>query len=629
MSFTEMMQQAISIRTSTDANLRVDFDARPKFQQASMFANQEVLAARDLPLEKRVGECTSLKLEGNEEMRNGCPDKACQLYEQALAMFWYLKNHNINWKTSGIKDEDIEEVNFCLGRGSEKSTEEIRDLNVALLLNIARAYSAQNDHTTSARACSAALTLNPCSAKALYLRGKALVSPASAGAFETDAAIRDVSRAAKLAPSDCLIKAFMAKLKTEKANQKETDRATFAGMFGRGNICDPGGEAEASRLHAPTHGNVSAGGDALRGKPDRAAGKHDLSMEYGQADAGNATRSAGAGEPLETRRHVEERVEYFKDMARKCDEEGLEEEAEQYRERFAAIEKLLSEHDRQQQERAAGHERAHVEMDWRNPSKAMLKRAREEEYDLSNPAVVSFLVKMQEMHRRKLTTQQGPDDDDDQENWSLDVWEGAILCMSRAEVTSFLTDELGIDPRPPDTPLGTLRLLAASRVLGRPSLGQGTSSPGRQKPAGNEKGSKRTRADWRISATVTLLLFLSKAYQMGLFKWLMAGDGGGVATQGTRESSPPAASSRDLFGEGAGGIGRGAGRDMRSGPLPSLIDGEGAEVGIAAVAVAAEDFGDNLAAKTLASATRTTSWTSTEDQYSGGCDVTGGTCRAE
>ncbi|CAM9821464.1 unnamed protein product, partial [Ectocarpus sp. 8 AP-2014] len=113
-------------------------------------------------------------------------------------------------------------------------------LNVALLLNIARAYSAQNDYTTSARACSAALTLNPCSAKALYLRGKALVAPASAGAFETDAAIRDVSRAAKLAPSDSLIKVFMAKLKTERAKQKETDRATFAGMFGRGNVCDPG-----------------------------------------------------------------------------------------------------------------------------------------------------------------------------------------------------------------------------------------------------------------------------------------------------------------------------------------------------------------------------------------------------
>lgn len=109
----------------------------------------------------------------------------------------------------------------------------------------------------------------------------------------------------------------------------------------------------------------------------------------------------------------------------------------------------------------------------------------------------------------------------------------------------------------------------------------------------------------------------------------MAGDGDGIATLGAHESSPPAANSRDLFGEGPGRVGRGAGGDMRSGPLPSLLDGEGAEVGNAAVAVAAEDFGDSLAAKTLASATRTSSWSSTEDQYSRGYDVTGGTCRAE
>lgn len=65
-----------------------------------------------------------------------------------------------------------------------------RDLKVALLLNIARAYSAQSDFATSAKACSASLSVNPSSAKALYLRGKALVAPASAGAFETEEAIK-------------------------------------------------------------------------------------------------------------------------------------------------------------------------------------------------------------------------------------------------------------------------------------------------------------------------------------------------------------------------------------------------------------------------------------------------------
>ena len=62
---------------------------------------------------------------------------------------------------------------------------------MALLLNIARAYSAaQSDYATSVKACGAALATNPSCAKALYLRGKALVTPASAGAFETEEALR-------------------------------------------------------------------------------------------------------------------------------------------------------------------------------------------------------------------------------------------------------------------------------------------------------------------------------------------------------------------------------------------------------------------------------------------------------
>lgn len=50
---------------------------------------------------------------------------------------------------------------------------------------------------------------------------------------------RDVSRAADLAPGDNVIRAFLAKLRAEKARQKEADRVTFAGMFDRGKVCDP------------------------------------------------------------------------------------------------------------------------------------------------------------------------------------------------------------------------------------------------------------------------------------------------------------------------------------------------------------------------------------------------------
>ncbi|CAM9943480.1 unnamed protein product [Discosporangium mesarthrocarpum] len=82
MSFTDMMQEAIKIRTETDAKLRVDFDARPKFQQSSLFAIDEVLEARKLPLDKRLAFSSQLKNKGNSQLRAGDVSEACHTYEQ-------------------------------------------------------------------------------------------------------------------------------------------------------------------------------------------------------------------------------------------------------------------------------------------------------------------------------------------------------------------------------------------------------------------------------------------------------------------------------------------------------------------------------------------------------------------
>lgn len=53
-------------------------------------------------------------------------DATQHVHIQALAMFWYLDNHNDIWKTSGIKDEDITEVNFCPACGVEALEDEAR-----------------------------------------------------------------------------------------------------------------------------------------------------------------------------------------------------------------------------------------------------------------------------------------------------------------------------------------------------------------------------------------------------------------------------------------------------------------------------------------------------------------------
>eukprot|EP00904_Undaria_pinnatifida_P008087 jgi/Undpi1/4408/HiC_scaffold_17.g07763.m1 len=452
MSFNDMMQEAIKIRTNTDATLRADFDARPTFQQNSMFATKEVCEARELPLEERVAKCTAMKLEGNNQIRSGQFAEACHTYEQALAIFWYLHNENEGWKNSGIKDEDIKEVNFSPANSPEES-EKIRDLKVALLLNIARACSARNDHTSSRKACSAALTINPKSAKALFWRGKGLVSPASAGAFETEEAIRDVSRAAELAPSDGVIRAFLLKLKAEKAEQRKTDRATYAGLFRRGSVCAVGEEVPARPNHPPPSHDENAGKRLpVRGKANGGEGVRIVEAPVGGDSAGGRCTRVRAN-VMETRQDVENRVAFLERLAEECDAEDREEEAAGYRERVAAVLEALAKHDEEQKRapgdgthRAAGGLRAHG-VDWRNPSEAMRKKAQDDELDLANPAVMSFLLKMQEVHRKKeemrrnKTGHTGQEDSEKHDGSSTDA-------ELENEVTIFLWDTAVAAARP-------------------------------------------------------------------------------------------------------------------------------------------------------------------------------------
>ncbi|CAM9672019.1 unnamed protein product, partial [Hapterophycus canaliculatus] len=352
-----------------------------------------------------------------------------------------------------------------------------RDLEVALLLNIARAYSARSDYATSTKACSAALAVNPSSAKGLYLRGKALIAPASAGAFEVEEAMRDVSRAGELAPGDTLIRAFMNKLRTERSKQKETDRATFAGMFDRGSVCNPEASPKSRDLRAPTHGD----GNAERGVHcrmeedcgDDAAGigsgdKAGRMSEQGNGSAGITSSMAAGMSPIETRRHVEDRLAFLNGMARKCEEEGRQEWADCYRQRLASIENTFSGYAMEKQDPPARVRGSRTKMDWKNPSEAMIKRAAKDECDLNNPAVISFLVKMQEEHEKIVDGEEDKSQDGEdycnQESWTEEIWEGAILCMNRKEVTALLKGDLGIDQVPADATLGELRNLATRKV---------------------------------------------------------------------------------------------------------------------------------------------------------------------
>ncbi|CAN0425910.1 unnamed protein product, partial [Discosporangium mesarthrocarpum] len=158
---------------------------------------------------------------------------------QALAVLWYLENRDPDWKNSGIKDEDITMVNSWPAEGAaEEEVQRVRDLKVSLLLNIGRSYYLLLDFGVSCQACSLALEVDPHCAKALYRRAQAVVAPASAGGYEVEEAIRDLTRAAELVPGNASVTRLRRKLRWEQRSQRERDRSMFEGMFRRGTVCD-------------------------------------------------------------------------------------------------------------------------------------------------------------------------------------------------------------------------------------------------------------------------------------------------------------------------------------------------------------------------------------------------------
>jgi succinate dehydrogenase flavin-adding protein (antitoxin of CptAB toxin-antitoxin module) len=120
----QILQEAVKIRQATDSPLRTTYDSYPPYIQATLFATDEVVSARELPYQERLTVAERLKTEGNMHMKEGRWAEAGQKYEQALACFTYLKNRYGDWKKKrGIKDEDISLESYI---GQEEERESMR-----------------------------------------------------------------------------------------------------------------------------------------------------------------------------------------------------------------------------------------------------------------------------------------------------------------------------------------------------------------------------------------------------------------------------------------------------------------------------------------------------------------------
>jgi len=350
------------------------FDSWPAFYQHTLFMRGPVLELRGLPLAERLAQAMALKDCGNERFKARALSEAIHLYEQAAGVFRYATNTDPDWKSKGLRDETIAEVDERGEPGTELHAQVVAFL-VSCYSNLAAAYlgraalprspaavdaslsgtTPSADYALCIAACTTVLSLDPSCTKALYRRARARVEPLSAREGAVDAAIRDLSEAALGAPDDRAVRELLGRcplpraprlcsahhqltrpspprrLRRDKASKREAEASTFAGMFNRGQIYDD---------------------DAL---------------------ASDGAASAGAGAEAERRvAAAQADVDMAEELLRALRSRGQRDDAE-------VLQAQLTERRRQLAgyRRAAGQTRAEAPIDFRNPTSAQRAGARQ------------------------------------------------------------------------------------------------------------------------------------------------------------------------------------------------------------------------------------------------------------
>jgi tetratricopeptide (TPR) repeat protein len=233
--FSVHMDRAVKLRSVQSKHERLKYDAYPTFYAKTIFPDDDVSNARRYgPFNERLAAANRLKEEGNSAYRDGRPSDALKKYEMAASVFRFLENTNPEWKSEGIKDRFITEVEYeC------KSEEERRELDRFLVVcynNIALASCRMNNFPLAIQACDCAIAIDGRNEKAYYLRSRARTGPKSSGASEETMARDDLLMALNINSDNRDARILLQRLSSDMKEQRANEKTAFGGLFGRGAI---------------------------------------------------------------------------------------------------------------------------------------------------------------------------------------------------------------------------------------------------------------------------------------------------------------------------------------------------------------------------------------------------------
>ena len=167
--FGALMQEAVKIKGAQQDSMKKVYNTWPEYLQHSLFTPAPVSTLRtDGSYQDRLQHSIELKEQGGVSFGKGNYEKAYELYSTAIAVFDYAINLDNNWKTKGIIDDSLRVRRETCKEEDRKLYQEIKQVKIALYLNLAACELKRNRFPECRQACEDVFRIEPDNVKALY-----------------------------------------------------------------------------------------------------------------------------------------------------------------------------------------------------------------------------------------------------------------------------------------------------------------------------------------------------------------------------------------------------------------------------------------------------------------------------
>ena len=256
MDFDEIMKQAGEMKQKQMRDKRREWEATAEFIKNTIAYDKDETYLRlraSGSARERIAHAEPAKAAGNSFYAEGKYSKALDKYTEAAAVFryWVRSMHGKEQNLTGYKDDvDME--------GGDAV--DARRFLVSVYLNAAACLLKKNTRNSPGETvwtCTEVLDMDDACVKAYYRRAMAYVQMDSSATLEL--AVKDLTRASRLAPGDRDVRAALQKHRVAYEAQNAKDKKTYGGMFASSDGLYTRNEREEMRKPAPAPRDPLAG----------------------------------------------------------------------------------------------------------------------------------------------------------------------------------------------------------------------------------------------------------------------------------------------------------------------------------------------------------------------------------